>query len=133
MEWKIVAFWVIVFVVIVALKLRPESIVARAAFSWIGPLPERDQSLAQFQMRWAMYSFGWLCQFALVFSVLWLIASTSPGVDSQIWFQVIGFALPLGAGVALLATVGFLVKAAKARYIGPNPIWQDPLHENKVP
>jgi len=130
MEGRIAAFWLIVYVVLWLLRLRPESVISRAAFSWIGPSPLLGQAWAQFQMRWAMYSFGWLCQFALVFSVLWFLVSRSPDLYSEVWFQVFWFALPLGAGVALLASVGFLFRAAKARYIGPNPIWTGQSNED---
>jgi hypothetical protein len=81
-------------------------------------------------MRWAMYSFGWLSQIALVFSGLWFFASRTPGIDSRPWFLGFAFALSLGAGVAFLATLGFLCKAAKARYIGPNPTWNPPPDEH---
>ena len=73
-----------------------------------------------------MYSFAWLCQIALVFSALRVIASRAADVDSAPWFLGFAFALSLGAGVALLATLGFLFKAAKARYIGLNPTWNPP-------
>jgi hypothetical protein len=35
----------------------------------------------------------------------------------------VALALPIGAGMALLAAVAFFLKAAKARYFGPNPTY----------
>jgi hypothetical protein len=73
-----------------------------------------------------MYSFSWLCQITLVFSVVWFLISRHPGTDPPVFLEALFFALPLGAGMALLATVGFLLKFAKTRYIGPNPTWTGP-------
>ena len=129
MKIAILTFWAAVCISLWFLRRHPESVIARAAFSWIGPVPTLGQSWAVFQLRWAMYSFGWLCQFALVFSALWFLVSRSPNVYSYMWFQVFWFALPLGVGIASLASLGFLVKAAKAHYIGPNPTWGGPQHE----
>ena len=126
LERSLVTFWMVVCFTIWLLKRRPDSLIARAAFTWVGPRPLVGQSWATFQARWAMYSFAWLCQIALVFSALRVIASRAADVDSAPWFLGFAFALSLGAGVALLATLGFLFKAAKARYIGLNPTWNPP-------
>ena len=130
MESKLTVFFLAVDAFLLYMKLRPESVITRAALTWIGPMPEIGQSWAMFQMRWAVYSFVWLCQFALVFSALWWFVSSYPEVYSQSWFQLFWFALPIGTGVALLATIGFLVKAAKARYFGPNPYWDGYSNED---
>lgn len=132
MERSIIAFWAVVFLVLVVLRCWPGNVIARAAFMWFGPLPKQAETWAQFQFRWAIYSFSWLCQCCFLLTVLWLSALWFPGVDSATWFQVAFFALPLGAGAALLAVVGFLIKAAKARLIGPNPTWTNPLEESNV-
>jgi hypothetical protein len=126
MEGSLLAFWVVVFVAVWVLKLNPGSAITRAAFTWIGPRPIVGQTWAAYQARWAMYSFGWLCQIALVFSGVWFVLARYPGAESHLWLQALFFALPLGAGTALLATIGFMFKAAKARYIGPNPAWKPP-------
>jgi hypothetical protein len=78
-----------------------------------------------------MYSLGWLCQIALVFSAVWYVLAHYPSAESHLWVQALFFALPLGAGMALLATIGFAFKAAKARYIGPNPTL-NPSPENRL-
>jgi hypothetical protein len=70
-----------------------------------------------------MYSFGWLCEIDLVFSGLRFYASRNSAVSDSPWFLGLAFALALGAGMAALASLGFLLKAAKARYFGPNPRW----------
>jgi hypothetical protein len=126
MEGSLLAFWAIVFVAIWVLKLRPESTIARAAFTWIGPRPIAGQTWATYQARWTVYSFGWLCQIALVCSGVWFVLARYPDAESHLWLQALFFGLPLGAGVALLATIGFMFTAAKARYIGPNPTCNPP-------
>ncbi len=130
MKGSLVAFWVFVYVTLWLLKRRPNSTISRAAFTWFGPRPLEGQTRAAYQARWAMYSFGWLCQIALVLSTLLFLAWRSAGVDARTWFLALVFPLSLGACMAFLATLGFLVKAAKARYIGPNPVWSPPPDEH---
>ena len=130
MESNLTLFFLAIDGFLLYLKLRPESMITKAALTWIGPLPEIGQSWAKFQMRWALYSFVWLCQFALVISALWWFVSKYPEVYSQWLFQLFWFALPIGIGVSLLATVGFLFKATKARYFGPNPYWNGGPNED---
>lgn len=132
MERSIVVFWAVVFVVLVALRRWPDNAVARAAFTWFGPVPVPGESWAKFQFRWAAYSFSWLCQFCFVLTVLFLLSSYLQGIESSSWFRVLLFAVPLGAGMAFLALVGFLFKAAKARFFGPNPTWANPQEETHV-
>jgi hypothetical protein len=122
-------FWVIVSVTLWLLRLQPHSVISRAAFAWLGPRPVVGQAWAVYQGRWAMYSFGWLCQVAVVASGLWFFAFRSPGVAVQPWFLALGFGLTVGAGMSLVATIAFLIKAAKAHYLGPNPNWSAPLRE----
>lgn len=132
MEASILAFWAVVIAALIALRRWPDSAVAHAAFTWFGPVPERGEAWAKFQFRWAAYSFSWLCQFCLLLTALWLLSRYSPGIDSAVWFRVLFFALPLGVGMALLALLGFLIKAAKARFFGPNPVWHGPEEETRA-
>ena len=118
----IFAFWAVVYLLLRLLKRRPNSVVTRAAFTLFGPVPIPGQLWSSFQLCWAIYSFGWLCQFALTFSLLFFIAAHYPDAPESYWFQLPMFALTLGMGMALLAWIGFSVKAAKARFFGPNPI-----------
>src|SRR5215467_11041352 len=107
-------FWLVVYITLWLLRLMPHSVISRAALTWIGPQPLAGQSWASYQARWAMYSFGWLSQIALVFSAFWFYAYKNPDVATQPWFLALGFSFPIGAGISFLATVGFLFKAAKA-------------------
>jgi len=125
-EQKILIFWIIVYAFVWLLRRNPENIVSQAAFAWIGPRPKAGESWARFQLRWASYSFGWLCQFSLLFSALFALAAYAPPVSEHTWFRVLSFALILGLGVALLAMLGFLFKACKARWLGPNPSFSEP-------
>jgi len=125
MEEKIAIFWVVVWAALYAMKHMPNSVVTRTAYTWIGPVQIEGQLWSTFQLRWAMYSFSWLCQIALIVSVLMYLVSIKVLTFEATWFQVLLFALPLGAGIALLATIGFLFKAFKAKYIGPNPEYHE--------
>ena len=129
MQGSLFTLWLLVYVAIWLLRIQPNSVISRAAFTWIGPKPRAGESWATYQTRWAVYSFGWLCQIALVFSALWFYASRNPGVAVRPWFLALGFSFPIGAGISLLATVTFLIKALKAHYYGPNPTWTPSPHE----
>ena len=121
MELRIFVFFVALRALLWLLHRNPQSIVSRVAFSWFGPLPIDQEPFARFQLRWAIYSFGWLCQIAIAIAALLIVATYFPAQFEQTWFRVFLFALPLGFGMATLATVGFLFKAGKARWLGPNP------------
>ncbi|MBE9608127.1 hypothetical protein [Chitinilyticum piscinae] len=117
-----------IFIFFLALRLLlwllhryPRSIVSRVAFAWVGPLPTEQELFAHFQLRWAIFSFGWLCHFAITFTFLYMIGTYFPNLSEQVWFEVGLFAVSLGLGVAVLATLGFLIKAGKAYWFGPNP------------
>ena len=90
--------------------------------SWLGPRPILGESWAAFQLRWGMYSMRWLLQICTVLSGLWIATQIFPTLSSRTWFNVASFALTLGAGMAALATMGFLAKAGKAKCLGPNPV-----------
>src|SRR5258708_651517 len=110
MEQSILIFWIAVYALLWFLRRNPHNVVSRAAFTWIGPRPVVGETLASFQLRWASYSFGWLCQFAVALSALLVLASYFSAVSEHTWFRVLLFALPFGIGVAVLATLGFLLK-----------------------
>ncbi len=130
MESSIFLFWLVVIALLLYMKRQPTSVVAKAALTWIGPTPKIGQTLAVFQMRWAAYAFGWLCQFALMFCALWWFASSNSDIQFKWLFQLFWFALPLGIGIALASTLWFVARAAKARYVGPNPNWQGLQNED---
>lgn len=123
MKLSIFIFFCAVYTAIWLLKRHPRSWISRTAFTWIGPRPVENESWARFQLRWALYSFEWLCQFSIALSALILASSWAPAIEAETWFSVWLFALPLAIGVAVLACSGFLVKAAKARFWGPNPTY----------
>jgi hypothetical protein len=121
MEWLITVFWVAVYVGVPILKRSPNSRLSRLAFTWIGPHPAPGERWSTFRLRWSIYSVWWLVHIAAVFSVLWIAVRHWPSIANQMWWQALWFALPLGAGMALLAAVGFLISWGKARLVGPNP------------
>lgn len=124
MEQRIVFFGAVLFATIWVLSLFPRSIITRIAFSWIGPVPREGETWGQYQLRWAFYALDWFGQIVFIFALLYGAAYFYPGVEDHQWFLVYAaFALPIAGGMALLATVAFLLKAAKARYIGPNPVY----------
>jgi hypothetical protein len=120
---EMVIFWLVVDGLFWLLRLRPNSLVSRTAFTWFGPKPNVGELWARYQLRWSLYSLGWLIQFALVFSALLFAIAKWHLVELEGFVGVLLFALPIGIAMAGLAAVGFGVKAAKARWLGPNPTY----------
>jgi hypothetical protein len=50
---RLVIFY-ITYALILVLRSRSDSAIARAAFTWIGPRPIVGDSWARFQLRWAV-------------------------------------------------------------------------------
>ncbi len=124
MEQQIVTFYVGLYVVVWVLFLFPRSIVTRIAFSWLGPVPREHETLARYQLRWGFYALDGLGQIAFLFVVLYGAAFLYPGIEENQWFLAFAaFALPIGGGIALVAALGFFFKAAKAMWVGPNPVY----------
>lgn len=124
MEQRIIIFYFGLYIALRLLILFPQSIATRIAFSWLGPLPREGETYARYQLRWAIYSLDWLGQIAFLLTLFYGAAHFYPSVPDNQWFLVFAsFALPIGGGVALIAAVGFFLKAAKATYFGPNPVF----------
>jgi hypothetical protein len=124
MEQRIVFFGAALLAAIWVLSLFPRSTVTRIAFSWIGPVPLEGETWAKYQLRWAFYALDWLGQIVFLFAVLYGAAYFYPSIEEHQAFLVFAtFALPIAGGMALVATLAFLLKAAKARYVGPNPVY----------
>ena len=124
MEQRIVVFYVALYAAIWLLSLFPRSTVTRFAFSWFGPVPRQGESWTKYQLRWAFYSLDWLGQVAFLFLLLYSAAYFFPAIaQHQMFLAFAAFGLPIGAGMALLAALAFFIKAAKARYWGPNPVF----------
>ncbi len=120
----------IILAVVWLIRLFPNSAAGRIAFSWFGPTPRVSESWARYQFRWAVYSLDWLGQIAVMIAILLGILWVAPDLEHHSLFLVFIFALPIAAGMAVLALCGFLVRAAKAAYLGPNPIWDGPEVES---
>jgi len=123
MDNRVITFALGLVAILWLLRLLPQSAAARIAFSWFGPVPRDGESLAMYQLRWAFYSLDWLSQIAVVFAVLVGAAFLWPSFGEYQVFTVGTFALSIGGAMALAATVAFLLKAGKARYFGPNPVY----------
>ncbi|MCK6396315.1 hypothetical protein [Zoogloea sp.] len=120
---EIVIFWLVLDALFWLLRLRPNSLVSRTAFTWLGPKPMVGELWGRYQLRWSMYSLGWLLQFALAFSVLLFVVGKWKLVELDGFAGVVLFTLPFGIAMAAIAALGFAVKSAKAHWLGPNPIY----------
>jgi hypothetical protein len=132
METYIAIFWVVVGLLVLLLRLTPTNPISRVAFTWMGPTRVVGEKWSHYQFRWAAYSASWFAQILVLFSLLWVTARVWPAVAEMTWWQVFWFALPLGAGMAGLALIGFLLKGLKARYIGPDDTLEAPLERSSA-
>jgi len=123
MQAKILYFWLTVWGLLFLLKIFPSSAASQLAFTWFGPTPRPDETWARFQFRWAGYSFWWLTQIAVVFSLV-LAVSYYLEADDSAYFLLATFALGLGGATAAVATLWFVLVALKHVAIGPNPSFQ---------
>jgi hypothetical protein len=124
---KIVIFYAVIGVALFLLRVFANTLVGRIAFSWMGPVPAEGEPWAAYQLRWAVYSLDWLVQVAVLFAVVNGVLMLFPETQRYQLLWAFQFALALGLGMALLASVAFLFKSAKAHYLGPNPTWQPPI------
>lgn len=119
----IALFWGCFYVALLVLWRHPRSSVSRIAFTWIGPLPQVGETWAHFQLRWCAYSLSWLMHLCAGLSLTWVIGRWFPALETV----VIGglFVFTLAAATAAAAALGFLVKAGKAKLLGPNPVFAE--------
>ena len=116
--------WAVIYAVTFMMARKPGRILARAATTWFGPEPVSGELSSRFQMRRARYAFGWLCHLSTAMTLFLVVMEYFPAAQANNWFMIPIFALPIAIGMALLALLGFLFMAAKARLIGPDPtVW----------
>jgi hypothetical protein len=124
MEQRIITFFAVLLVALWLIRLFPGSIFSRIAFSWIGPVPLDGETWGRYQVRWAFYALDWLGQLAILLLLLIVAAYFFPSIqEKQVFLVFAAFALPMGAVMALVAALTYFIKAAKARYVGPNPVY----------
>lgn len=123
---KVLEFYAVIGAVVILLRLFSNSFVSRVAFSWLGPKPAVDETWAAYQWRWAVYSLGWLIQIMLLFALVNGVLIAFPQIQQHQLLLAFQFGLTLGLGMALLAFVAFVARAAKARFFGPNPTHKSP-------
>jgi len=78
LEVKLVIFYVAAYALILVLRSRSHSSLAKAAFTWMGPRPIIGDSWARYQLRWALYSLGWLAQIGVT-SINGRLRTSGPG------------------------------------------------------
>jgi hypothetical protein len=121
MTEKIAIFYLIVFIVLVALRRMRPNIVTFVAFSWFGPFPKENELLSSFKARRIRYAFSWVIQFVAYFAILALFGVYFNSYFSEGFFLVGSFAGTIGMGMAILACTGFSLSWLKTITVGPNP------------
>jgi len=90
----------------------------------MGPKPAEGEPWAAYQWRWAVYSFDWLIQVMVLFALVNGAMMAFPQMGEHQLLRAFQFGLTLGLGMALLAFLAFVARAAKARFVGPNPTYK---------
>ncbi len=123
--WKLVTFWAVVAGSLFILRRNSRRKLSQIAFSWHGPFPRHGESYAHFMLRWATYSGKFVAAFGLVLLVFTLSGLANVLADSSYISALFTFAIPLGSGMALLAAVGFLIKAPWFHFVGPSRLFNE--------
>jgi hypothetical protein len=123
---QIIGVYAVIGLVLFLVRLLAHTLVDRIAFSWMGPIPAIGELWSTYQWRWATYSLDWLIQITVLFGCLNALFMLYPETQQYQLLFAFQFALALGLGMALLACVGFLIRCAKARFLGPNPAFAPP-------
>lgn len=118
---------IVIWGVLLALRFFARTPVGRIAFSWLGPRPFREESWANYQFRWAIYSVDWLMQIILVSLILGGTIYYFPQLKGDTFPMAMAFALFIAGVMAVVAFCAFLVRSVKARFVGPNPIYTPEL------
>ncbi len=118
---KIAIFYLLVFVLLVALKRMRPNLLTFLAFSWFGPFPEEGELLSSYKARRVMYALSWAIQFIAYFEFLALIGTYFNSSFNETFFLVAGFAGTIGLGMTVLAFAGFSISWLKTVIFGPDP------------
>ncbi len=122
---KIAIFYACLWIALLLLKRSPHSWPSKLAFSWLGPVPEVGERRSRFLTRQALFSASWLIQIAFVAAVVIILVKLVPSLRSSQAFQIVtAFALSIGAAMALVSTLYFMLASLKASLVGPNPLFE---------
>jgi|GEM_PF-6289700 len=111
---KLLIFWIVVVVAIKLLRRFPDSAMSRFAFNWNGPVPNENETLSHYMLRWALYAFKHgLIIFILIFGGIFVGQRINPNIFENQYFQMFFlFGLPLLLGMAVLGGIGCVFKSA---------------------
>ena len=127
-EVKLALFWLGVYLLWRCIRAAPGSTLTRLALTWFGPTKRAGERLSRYRQRQAAFALGWLAQLLAVAALLVLARHVFPALSkSDEFIGVTGFALAIGLGMALLGALLAGLGALKARWLGPDPIWQPPV------
>ncbi|MFZ6814753.1 hypothetical protein ACO0K3_09825 [Undibacterium sp. Rencai35W] len=135
-EVKIIIFWLIVGLMVWALKKAPTSVAAKMAFSWNGPFPQEGELKSSYYRRKTLFALGWFVQIIFVALLLFIVTWIFPAiVQAETFLFVACFALTIGLGMAALGALLAFLTYLKAKVIGPNNtftfIFEEDNHENE--
>ena len=121
---RVFVFYATIAAAVIVLRVFANSFVSRVAFSWMGPKRAEGETCSAYQWRWAVYSLDWLIQIMVVFALVSGVIVAFPQTQEHQLLRAFQFGLTLGFGMALLAFLAFIARAAKARFFGPNPTYK---------
>ena len=124
---KLLIFWALLLGLISLLFVFPRSRFAQFAFTWHGPEPRIGETLGRYYWRrclWVLLLIGQAL--AVLFALAFLLRSqpTLQGTPVEIFAMVV----PLIVFLLLISAGWYALKAAKARWLGPNPTFEEPDH-----
>jgi hypothetical protein len=124
---KLLIFWTLFSGVIALLLLFPHSRLTRLAGTWHGPEPTIGETLGRYYWRRCIWVLQLLGQSIAVLFGLALLIRWQPVLQGTP-VEIFAMAVPLIAFILLVTAGWYAVAAAKARWVGPNPTFEDPDH-----
>ena len=124
---KLLVFWVLLFGAISLLFVFRRSRIVQSVTTWHGPEPKVGETLGQYYWRrcvWVLQLLGQAVAFFFAFGLLIRWQPTLQGSPLMTFAMV----LPVVAFLLLTSAGWYAFAAAKARWFGPNPIFEEPDH-----
>ena len=125
---KLLIFWTLLLGLLWLLFRFPRSRIFHYVATWHGPAPQIGETKSHYRARRALFVLQLFGQsiailFALALLFRWQAALRGTPVE------IIALAMPVVAFLLLASAAWYACTAAKAKWLGPNPIFQDPDHE----
>ena len=124
---KLIIFWALLLGAISLLFVFPRSRIAQFVFTWQGPAPRVGETLGRYYWRRCLWVLLLVGQAVALLFGLALLLRWQPKLQGTS-LEIFAMVMPLIAFLLILSASWYPLRAAKARWLGPNPTFQEPDH-----